>query len=297
MDVLAEAFGFIGPKQLKSSAPVTAVFTESPSIYSDAVSDYESIDDYVGNDQFDDDDSFIVEGYPVSHLVYLEPKAKRSEELKQKIHNLIYMKSVDDDFKMKLYLEKDLKRLFLSRHTDQISSKDITTEVEKQVQEKQVQEIEDALVHRLLFAVRQRRLVTKLVNKGLLANSETAWCNATFELDLTSKIVWCWHTKRLLPLSKALLTELNCDMKDDDFDSGVRRLLTEELNRDLVWNWLSEKGSVSRGSAVKAVVETCVTHLPSVYDDSASESDDGDEDEDEEDEAFVNDLLAQMGQL
>jgi hypothetical protein len=273
MDVLAEAFGFIAPEQLESSA-VTAVLTEVPTSDAGTASDYESIDDYVGNDEFDDGP--FIEIYPESHLVYLEPKTKRSKEVKEKIYNLINMKSVDDAFKTKLHYNKVFKHNFVWIHTCMISLESLTTDASKMI----LQEIESALVHRLLFAVRQRRLVTKLENKGLLANSETAWYNATFELNLTSKIVRCWHTKRLLPLSKALLTELNCGMKDDDFDSGARRLLTQELNRELFWKWLSEKGIVSRCSAIVRA------YYASDYesDDEEEEEEDDDEEEEEEDD-------------
>jgi hypothetical protein len=75
----------------------------------------ESDDDYVGNDQFDDDmelDSYI-EAYPESKLVYLQSKTSRSKKVKNEINNLKHMKSVDDEFKMRLYLEEDLQRLYL----------------------------------------------------------------------------------------------------------------------------------------------------------------------------------------
>jgi hypothetical protein len=187
----------------------------------------ESDDDYVGNDQFDDDmelDSYI-EAYPESKLVYLQSKTSRSKKVKNEINNLKHMKSVDDEFKMRLYLEEDLQRLYLYIHTDQISLKDITTE-----EKKLFEEIENGLVYRVQFAVRQRRLVTDLEKQGLLANSKKAWEDATFGLTEVSKIVWVWHTERLLPISMAILTELNCGMGKDDFNSGVRQLLTQVID-------------------------------------------------------------------
>jgi hypothetical protein len=77
MDVFGEALGFITPEQLESSV-VTGVLTEVPTIDGDTTSDFESDDDYVGNDEYDDDIQFgYAEVYPQSHLVYLEPKIER----------------------------------------------------------------------------------------------------------------------------------------------------------------------------------------------------------------------------
>jgi hypothetical protein len=187
----------------------------------------ESDDEYVGNDQFDDDvelDSHI-EAYPESKLVYLQSKSSRSKEVKEEINNLKRMKSVDDDFKMRLYLDEELQRIYLYIHnTDQISLKDITAG------EELFKEIENGLVYRVQFAVRQRRLVTDLEKQGLLANTEKAWDDATYGLTEVSKIVWVWHSPRILPISMAILTELNCGMKKDDFNSGVRQLLTQVID-------------------------------------------------------------------
>lgn len=71
--------------------------------------------------------------------------------------------------------------------------------------------------------------MTKLAEKNLLANGDFAWEDATMELDTVSKIAWVWGTDHIEIFSKAVLKELNCDMTNDDFDSGLRRVLTQRL--------------------------------------------------------------------
>lgn len=151
-----------------------------------------------------------------------------------------------------------MPRIWIPLEAPVVPTTTTTTDRAKEI----LQEIENALVHRLLFAVRQMRFVTYLENEGLLANSTKAWEESTSQLDEASKIVWGFHAKRLLPLSMALLTELNCGMKDDDFDDGSR-LLTQESNRELFWTWLSEKSIVSHCSAiVKDIAEKCTPTCP-----------------------------------
>jgi hypothetical protein len=136
------------------------------------------------------------------------------------------MKAVDDAFKTRLHYEDALRQVFIDMYTGAISSKNLTTDESK----KNLLDIENGLVHRLQFAVCQRRLVTYLENQGILANSAMAWKDATFELNVVSKILWVWNTKRISTLSIAVLTELNCGMTQDNFDWCARLTLTENCH-------------------------------------------------------------------
>jgi hypothetical protein len=276
--VLAEAFGFITSEQLESSA-VTGVFTEVPGIDAEDASkvDWGSEDDFSDDSYEEDDDSDVepfTEMYPAAKLVSFKLK-NPSSAVKQKVAALRDMKSADDAFKTKLHYDGVLKRCFALVYEYTNSPKDFTTDAAKKI----LQEIKNALVHRLLFAVRQRRFVTHLENRGLLANSAMAWEGATSELRETSNSLWTWHTKRLIPLLNASLAELNGGMKNDNFDSGLRRLLTQELNRELFWTWLSEKSIVSHCGAI---VKALAANLPSCHDASDYDSDDEEEEEEEE---------------
>jgi hypothetical protein len=201
----------------------------------------------------DDEDVVPLEMYPEAKLVSFELKGS-SAAADQEVRELKAMKLQDNTFKRKLRTDDNLWCAFGSVFTCQVGPRNFTSDASK----KRLKEIEDALVHRLLFAVRQRRLVTKLENKELLANSALAWKDATSELNEASKIVFIWTTERLKPLSTALMRELNSVMTDEDFDDGLRGVLTQELNREreLFWAELSKKNVVSHHSAiVKAFAE------------------------------------------
>jgi hypothetical protein len=185
--------------------------------------DFESEDDLDGEDDFEP----YFDAYPEAKLVSFE-LMNPSTAVEQEVENLHHMKSKDDDFKMKLHDDEDLKLIFILMYKCKISYKDLLTSDESK---KQLQEIENGLVHRLVCTVRQRRLVTRLEkNKGSLVNSKMSWKDATFELDEVSKILWVWHTPRLLILSKAVFAELHCGMENDNFEFGLRRILTQQLN-------------------------------------------------------------------
>jgi hypothetical protein len=267
--VFAEAFGFVTSEQLESST-VTSVLAEVPGIDADTTSEgnwgSEDEGSYVEDD--DSDVEPFIEIYPEAKLVYFKLK-NPSSVVKQKLDALRDMNSADNAFKNKLHYSKVLKKIYILIYTCEICPKTLTSDAAKKI----LQEIENALVHRSLFAVRQRRFVTYLENEGLLLNSAMAWEEATLELKETSNMLWIWHTQRIKPLSYASLRELNSGIEDIDFYSGLRSVFTQELNRKLFWTWLSEKSIVSRCSAnVNAAAE------------SASESDDEETEEEEEEE-------------
>jgi hypothetical protein len=196
----------------------------------EAAHDFDFLDYSDEEDSSDEEDVVPLEMYPEAKLVSFELKDS-SAAAEQEVRELEVMKLKDDTFKIKLRTDAFLGYAFGMVLACTGGPKHFTSDSSKRT----LQEIENALVHRLLFAVRQRRLVTKLENKGLLANSALAWKDATSALDEASKIVFIWHTERLLPLSEALLRELNCVMTNEDFDDGLRHLLTQELKRELFW--------------------------------------------------------------
>jgi hypothetical protein len=205
----------------------------------DGADEYEEVDDFDGTDEYEEgyeeeieeDDEFdppyvYSEAYPEAKLVYFKLNNPSSED-EEKVDALYAMMLQDDAFKMKLHKNDVLKQVYIRIYTCKINSKGLKAEGFTN----ELEEIENGLLHRVLFTVWQRRLVTELKKEGVLDNSTMAWEEATFALDQVSKILWNWNTERIsFLLTKAVLAELNCGMEDDKFDSGFRRLLTEQLN-------------------------------------------------------------------
>jgi len=106
------------------------------------------------------------------------------------------MKWKDDDFKQSLHDNSDFKQIYLSVYKYQSHVKD---HMDDESTATMVQEIEKGLEHRVVFAVRQRRFVTKLHTTGSLAYSDSTWEEATEELEAVSRIiVWRWDSKEMV---------------------------------------------------------------------------------------------------
>lgn len=111
-----------------------------------------------------EDPSYAVplEMYPEAKLASFELKGS-SVEVKQEAEDLQVLKKIYDAIRIELRTNERLGFPFDVVFACKASPKHLTTDAAKKI----LQEIENALVHCLLFTVRQRRFVTKLKHKGL----------------------------------------------------------------------------------------------------------------------------------